>query len=120
MTDQTLDATAAVVPIRVTNPNTRSIKLVEYTYTVRGEHGTSWNGRHAGGMVLSPGFDRSAELPIVLPPGTRPGSRVSISGALHYLDTSTFAETLAEWGWRPETHYSGAADLVELIAPPES
>ena len=120
ITAQTLDATAAMVPVRVSNPNARSIKLVEYRYTVRDSDGSKWVGRHAGGTVLSPGFDRTAELPIVLPAGTGPGSDISISGSLRYLDTSTIAETLSEWGWRPDAGFSGPVELVELISPPGS
>ncbi|MDP7030031.1 MAG: hypothetical protein QF733_07415 [Phycisphaerales bacterium] len=111
ITEQTADATAGTVQVHITNPNDRAIKLVEYNYTVRAPGRGAWNGRHAAGLVLSPGFDRVADLPVVLPAGTGAGATLSIGGTLRYLDTSVFAETMAEWGYRPTASFSGSATV---------
>jgi len=105
-------ASAGTVAVRITNPNARSIRLVEYDYSVAVQGGSSWRGRHDGGLVLSPGFDRVADLPIVLPAGIAPGTRIHIGGSLHYLDTSTFAQTMADWGYRPTAGFSGSAVIA--------
>jgi hypothetical protein len=109
ITERTPDASSGTVPIRVTNPNERSIKLLEYTYTVQAAGYASWHGRHAGGVVLSSGFERVANLPIVLPAGVPAGTSIQIGGSLRYLDTSTLAETMADWGYRPAASFSGTA-----------
>ncbi len=114
---RTAAAAAGVVPVKVTNPNDRSIQLVEFTYIVTAQNGTTWNGRHAAGLVLSPGFDRIAELPVVLPPGARPGQTLRVGGSLHFLDTSTFAETLAEWGYRPTASFGGHTTIAGAAGP---
>jgi hypothetical protein len=109
-------ASAGTVAVRVVNPNPRSIRLVEYDYTVTMPGRSAWHGRHDGGMVLSPGFDRVAELPIVLPANIQPGTRIHVGGGLYYLDTSTFAQTLADWGYRPTAGFSGSAVVQEAAA----
>ncbi len=118
---QSASATAGTIAVRVVNPNNRPIRLVEYDYTVQAGGGSTWRGRHDGGMVLSPGFDRIAELPIVLPVGTASGTRIHVGGSLHYLDTSTFAQTLADWGYRPTSDFSGSGTVAEQAqAGPEA
>ncbi len=111
ITQQTADATAGTVQVRINNPNERSIKLIEYDYTVQTPGRGSWHGRHAAGLVLSPGFDRVAELPVVLPAGAGAGTTIHVGGSLRYLDTSIFAETMAEWGYRPAASFSGTATV---------
>ncbi len=120
LTERSSDATAGTATIHVINPNDHAIKLVEFDYTAQIPGSGSWRGRHAGGMVLAAGFDRTAELPIVLPASATPGSQVHISGSLHYLDTSTIAETLAEWGYRPTTSFSGKATIQAASVPVEA
>lgn len=117
LTDRSADAVAGMASIHVTNPNDHAIKLVEFDYTTHIPGHGSWGGRHAGGMVLAAGFDRMAELPIVLPASAGAGSRVVISGSLHYLDTTTLAETMAEWGYRPTTSFSGQV-VMQAAEPP--
>lgn len=117
VTNQTTAATAGLVQVHVENPNTTPIKLVEFDYTVSVSGQRSWTGRHSGDMVLAPGFDRMAELPIVLPAGCGAGTRVKIHGSLHYLDTSTIAETMAEWGYRPTASFSGVATMQATTEP---
>ncbi len=111
ITQATADATAGVVQVRITNPNERSIKLIEYDYTAQAPGRGAWHGRHAAGLVLSPGFDRVADLPVVLPAGLPSGTTIYVGGSLRYLDTSTLAETMAEWGYRPAASFSGAAAM---------
>lgn len=113
ITEQTSEAQAGQVTVSITNPNDRSIELVEYRYSATASGHSTWTGRHAGGMVLAPGFDRRAQLPIVLPVDITPGTQVSISGNLRYLDTSTFAETLSEWGYRPTVGFGGTATISD-------
>jgi hypothetical protein len=109
ITQRTPDASSGTIPVRITNPNSESIKLLEYLYTVHAAGYRTWTGRHAGGIVLSSGFERVAHLPIVLPAGVPPGTKIQIGGALRYLDTSTLSETLADWGYRPAASFSGSA-----------
>lgn len=109
VTEQSTAATAGFVRLHVENPNEDPIKLVEFEYTVTVAGHRSWTGRHSGDMVLAPGFARMAEIPVVLPAGSGVGTRVRIRGSLHYLDTSTIAQTMAEWGYRPTASFSGAA-----------
>jgi hypothetical protein len=111
VTEQSAAATAGVIRLHVENPNNTPIKLVKFDYTATIPGHASWTGRHSGGMVLAPGFARTAELPIVLPAGSGAGTRVRIKGSLHFLDSSTIAQTMAEWGYRPSTSFSGAATM---------
>jgi hypothetical protein len=120
LTERSVNATAGTAMIHVINPNDHPIELVEFDYTAQIPGQRSWQGRHAGGMVLAAGFDRMAELPIVLPASAGPGSQVHLSGSLHYLDTSTIAETLAEWGYRPTTSFSGRVTMQAAPPPAES
>ncbi len=120
LTERSSDATAGMATIHIINPNNHAIKLVEFDYTAQIPGSGSWRGRHAGGMVLAAGFDRTAELPIVLPASATTGSQVHISGSLHYLDTSTLAETLAEWGYRPTTSFSGRTTIQAPPVPAET
>lgn len=116
LAEQTADASAGSILVQVENPNDRSIRLVEYDYSATVPGGPGWHGRHAGGMVLSPGFDRIASLPIVLPAGFPSNGTVHVTGSLHYLDTGTFAQTLAEWGYRPTASFSGKVVLEAATA----
>ncbi len=113
ITERTSEAQAGQVTVSITNPNDRSIELVEYRYSATASGHSTWTGRHAGGMVLAPGFDRQVQLPIVLPVDITPDVRVSISGNLRYLDTSVFAETLSEWGYRPTVGFGGTATISD-------
>ena len=115
--DRSDSAASAILPIQINNPNDRSIELIEYVYSISIPGQPSWQGRHAGGLVLSPGFDRVAHLPIVLPASIPDGSEGWISGSLHYLDTSTLAESLAEWGLRPTTSFSGRFAITTPMGP---
>ena len=109
ITQRTPDASSGTVPVRITNPNSEPIRLLEYKYTVHAAGYRPWTGRHAGGIVLSSGFERVAHLPVVLPASVPPGTNIHIGGSLRYLDTTTFSETLADWGYRPAASFSGNA-----------
>jgi hypothetical protein len=98
--------------VRITNPNSEPIKLLEYKYTVHATGYLPWTGRHAGGIVLSPGFERVSNLPVVLPAGVPPGTNIHVGGSLRYLDTTTISETLADWGYRPAASFSGSAVIT--------
>jgi hypothetical protein len=117
LTERSSDATAGTVLIHVANPTSQPIDVVEFVYTAQVPGHSPWQGRHAGGLVLAPGFDRMAELPVVLPANMAQGTQVRISGSLHYLDTSTIAQTMAEWGYRPTTSFSGKAILSAAPVP---
>jgi len=109
ISQQTPDASSGTIPVRITNPNSEPIRLIEYEYTVHAAGYRPWAGRHAGGIVLSSGFERVAHLPVVLPAGVPPGTNIHIGGSLRYLDTATLSETLADWGYRPAASFSGSA-----------
>jgi hypothetical protein len=117
LTERSVDATAGTVLIHVANPTDRPINLVEFEYSAQIPGHGAWRGRHAGGMVLAPGFARMAQLPVVLPVAASEGTRVHISGSLHYLDTSTIAQTLAEWGYRPTTSFAGRTTMRAAPLP---
>lgn len=112
-------AVSGQVPVVVTNPGTLEVELLEYHYLVTSSNGSTWSGRHAGELVLSPGLDRKASLPVVVrapsggwPSGSAPDTvSCRISGSLIYIGNGTFDESLAELGYRPSTSFSGAFTL---------
>ena len=118
LSERTDKALSGEVGLTITNPGTLEIELLEYHYTVS-SGGASWTGRHAGELVLSPGIDRTAALPIVIisPPGgwanaSPPDSvQCSVSGSLVYIGNGVFDETLAELGYRPWANFGGTVVL---------
>lgn len=123
ITQVTAEALAGAAPLTITNPGTLEIELLEYHYSVQAQ-GRGWTGRHAGELVLSPGVDRKAELPIVVkapaggwPEGGPPGSvQCAISGSLVYIGNGVFDETLAELGYRPSAPFGGTVTLTPAEA----
>ena len=111
ITDRQAHAQAGHATITLVNPNDHAIEVVEYHYTATALGESPWPGRHAGGLVLASGFEREVTLPVVLPPHVEHGTRVSISGQVRYLDTSTIAQTLSEWGYRPSVGFSGQTTI---------
>ena len=120
----TASAVSGQVPVVVTNPGALEVELLEYHYLVTNSNGSTWSGRHAGELVLLPGLDRGASLPVVVlapaggwPNGAAPGSvSCRISGSLIYIGNGTFDESLAELGYRPSTSFSGRFNLVPAQA----
>lgn len=118
LSERTATAVSGSVGLVITNPSTLEIELLEYHYTVSSGGGT-WTGRHAGELVLSPGIDRQAVLPIVVraPAGGwsdgRPPESVQcrVSGSLVYIGNGVFDETLAELGYRPSADFGGTVVL---------
>lgn len=102
----TADASAGHVTVQVANTGTEPIELIEYTYQAHSGQQT-YRGRAAGEMVLSAGMVRDVSIPVVLPATITPGRQVSIQGTVHYRGTTTWDETMAEWGWRPSVGFSG-------------
>jgi hypothetical protein len=121
---RTDSAVSGSIGIDITNPGTLEIELLEYHYLVTTSNGLSWSGRHAGELVLSPGLDRSAALPIVVraptgrwPAGQAPDSlSCNVSGSLIYIGNGIFDESLAELGYRPSVSFSGAFQLATAQA----
>ncbi|MCH2135991.1 MAG: hypothetical protein MK101_05345 [Phycisphaerales bacterium] len=112
------EAIAGEVQVNIRNTGSLEIELLEYHYSVQsGDRG--WTGRHAGELVLSPGIDREATLPIVVraPAGGWPGGAppqslpCSLSGSLVYIGNGVFDETLAELGYRPSAPFGGHVTL---------
>ena len=118
LNEYTEKALSGNVELTITNPGTLEIELIEYHYTVSWG-GASWSGRHAGQLVLSPGVDRAATLPIViLSPsggwanGVAPDAvECRVSGSLVYIGNGVFDETLAELGYRPWADFGGKVVL---------
>ena len=117
ITDRQADAQAGNVSISIVNLNDHPIEVIEYHYTATASGQSTWRGRHAGGLVLASGIDRHVNLPIVLPPNVNDGTRVSISGEVRYLDTSTIAQTLSEWGYRPSVGFNGQPIVTNRPTP---
>ena len=108
------EAVSGTVPVAITNTSPREIELLEYHYTVAVDGGQVWSGRHAGELVLSPGLDRHASLPVVLK-GTWPKHepvRCRVHGSLVFIGNGVFDETLVELGYRPSASFEGAVELV--------
>lgn len=107
----TADATAGTIVVHVVNPGSEPIELIEYAYTAHVAGQARYQGRHAGEMVLSPGMVRDVPLPVVLGPDISPGTSVMLHGSLQFRGTTTWDETMAEWGYRPTAGFSGQSQV---------
>ena len=113
--ERTASSMSGQVQLTIANTGTLEIQLLEYLYEVQTSDGTTWHGRHAGELVLSPGVDRQAVLPLVLtshggqPALEGPSASVHcrVSGSLIYIGNGVFDETLAELGYQPQASFAG-------------
>jgi hypothetical protein len=117
--ERTAAGISGQVQLKVANTGLLEIQLLEYHYDVQSSEGAVWHGRHAGELVLSPGVDRQATLPLVLFPPSE-GSAVEgplgpvhcrVWGSLVYIGNGVFDETLAEMGYRPQVAFAGEVVL---------
>jgi len=120
ITQRTDEAVRLEVPIVLENPNSESLELLSYTYTVTVNGIRVYTGKRSAGAALGPWGTSHAVLPAVVrydqvnwPEGrVPPGSQWSIQGRLLYVTPSELAEILMDLGLRRLTvPFSGQGEL---------
>ena len=106
------------IPVEITNPNTESIELREFQYSVVMGGQTVFRGRRATAATLSGGFVRPVVLPAIIPidyaKRAKAGEGVSwtVSGELLYLTEGELAEILLDTGVRsPRASFAHSGGL---------
>jgi hypothetical protein len=121
LTEATEEALALSFVMDLANPNTASVPLHEFRYTLAIDGREVYAGRRAGGVTLSAVESRQVSLPAIVPfekvgwtPGTLPASvEYTFTGKLQYNAPNRLAEVLFDTGTRrPKVPFTGSGTLA--------
>lgn len=103
------------ITLDLTNSGRNEVELVDYSYLITLEDGSSYDGRWAALRALPPGQTVQATVPAVLPlASVRDGVRWRVTGHASYRDPQSIARILYEAGiLRTQSDFSGEGRLAD-------